>query len=635
MPGICGIISQRAEQELPGKLSDMMRRMAHHPWYVQQFYHAPLASVALGRVSLGFVNTAPQPAFNEEGRLVAVMDGELYDENRWRAQLAASGRRFQGESQAEALIHGYEQDAVEFFGRLEGKFAAAIWDSAAERLVLVNDRFGMKPVYYAHVPGKLLFASELKAVLADPDVPRKPWLRGIAQFFSYGHLLGDDTMLEDIRVLPPAAWLVYDLREDRLSVGRHWRLDRLAGRPTLTKAELFDRADAAFEKAVARRVSGPGRLGIALSGGLDGRTILAAVDHDRVPIRSVCMGVKGSLDHQSAQQLSALSNHDHHAYILGPNLLAQFERHLTNMVYLTDGHYLDQCIVVPMLSYYRELGIEILLRGHAGELMHMDKAYSFSLDRAAWKLGDEAALKQWLFGHLRAYMLSGVDAPLLKGVSRLQMESLACESLNACLKQSASVQPLLQRVWHLFVTERLRRETAMSLAMIGSMVETRIPFLDSDLLEVLLSAPPDFKVGDAIQSFILQRRKPAFLDVINSNTGARVGAGLARRRMATLRMKVLARLGVHGYQPYERLGPWLRHELRPLVRSILLSDQCLDRGVLHPDTVGKVVEQHLADKRNHTYLLMAMMIFELGQRRFVDGEPSDVTLTAGSRTSCD
>jgi asparagine synthase (glutamine-hydrolysing) len=159
----------------------------------------------------------------------------------------------------------------------------------------------------------------------------------------------------------------------------------------------------------------------------------------------------------------------------------------------------------------------------------------------------------------------------------------------------------------------LRRETALSLMEFGSVVETRLPYLDSDLIELLLAAPPRLKLGDTIQTYILRRHRPVFLDVVNTNTGARLGAGRLERLAAKARMKILAKLGVKGYQPYERLGLWLRRELRPLVQKLLLNPACLDRGVFNPDTVRAVVSSHLEGRRNQTFLLLNLMIFELGQ----------------------
>ncbi len=331
--------------------------------------------------------------------------------------------------------------------------------------------------------------------------------------------------------------------------------------------------------------------------------------------------MRGSLDHRCAQQMAALSNRDHHCCLLDDRFLSSYANHMRHMVHLTDGHYLDQCIVIPTLPKYRELGIQILLRGHAGELMHMDKAYNFSLDQEGWNIQSEAALRTWLSRHIRAYMLDGLSKPLLANSSVGEMQTLADASLSEALGESQGVDPQLHRIWHLFITQRLRRETAMSMAKIGTMFETRLPFLDNGVISTLLSVPPHWKRSDEIQAFILGRRKPQFLSVVNANTGTSLGAGKFRRRTAHFRNRVLAKLGVPGYQPYERLGLWLRRELRPWVEEVLLAPRTLERGIFRPETIRDVVKNHTERRQNHTALLLALLIFELGQREFIDDEP--------------
>jgi asparagine synthase (glutamine-hydrolysing) len=594
----------------------MARRLRHHPWYAEHSHVEPAAG--LGRVSLGFVNPAAQPAFNEDHSLLAVMEGEIYDYDEQRQTLESSGHLFQGESHAELLLHGFEQAGQSFFCGLHGMFAAAIWDRTARRLILVNDRFGMKPLYYARLSGRILFASEIKALLVASGVGRRSHPRGLAQFFTYGQLLGTDTLLEGVCLLPAAGWLTYETQNGRAAIDRYWRL-RPASAPRRTDTDILDGITQAFTRAVERRTRGTARLGLSLSGGLDARTILAVIDPER-PVTTVSLGIEGSLDLRCAREMARLARRPFHPYVLKIDFLSRFEEHLRHMVHLTDGQYLSQCIVMPTLPFYRELGVDVLLRGHAGELMHMTKAYNFSFDLEALALRDAAGLEAWLFRHLRTYMLEGAGDDLFARPYRGQFDALALESLRECLSESEGVDPPQQRIAHLFLAQRSRRETALSLAKLGSVVETRLPYLDNDLIGALLAAPPRLKLGETIQAHILRRHMPAFLGVVNANTGAQLGASRLVRRFAQARLKVFAKLGVRGYQPYERLGRWLREDLRPLVEQTLLSPRCSDRGVFNPPAVRRIVDGHLNRGRNHTFLLMAMMIFECAQRQFVDGD---------------
>jgi asparagine synthase (glutamine-hydrolysing) len=255
--------------------------------------------------------------------------------------------------------------------------------------------------------------------------------------------------------------------------------------------------------------------------------------------------------------------------------------------------------------------------------MHMTKAYNFSLDGAALALGDEAGLFDWLWRHLQAFMLDGTGGRLFAPACRGEVEALARASLHDALAETAGTEPPVHRIWQTFLNQRLRRETALSLVEFDSVVETRLPYLDNELVEELFAAPPGLKLGEAIQAHTLRRHRPEFLKVVNVNTGTVVGAGRLRRSVCNFRRRVLAKLGVKGYQPYERLGLWLRRELRPLVERLLLSDRCLGRGVFDPDGLRAVVDGHMSRRANHTYLLLALMIFETGQQLFTDGGGSE------------
>lgn len=621
MPGIFGVACQAPAPAISTLTGDMAARMMRHPWYAEDHWADLAGRAVLGRVALRPDNAAGPPAVEADGTLVAVMDGEVYDYLAQRRTLEAAGYEFESVGHAELLRHGYQHCGPAFFRGLHGKFAAALWDGRARRLVLVNDRFGMKPLYYVRTPGRFLFASALRALFADSAVGRGTDTRGLAQFFTFGQFLGEDTLVAGVRLLPAAGWLVYDADADRVSLDRYWRLEaRPAARTT---AESLDRIDTVFGSAVERCVADTAGLGLSLSGGLDARTILALAARPGRPLSTLSLGMTGGMDHRSAAEMAKLAGCPHNPVVLGEEFLANYEAHLREMVQLTDGQYLCQCIVMPTLPVYRDLGIRVLLRGHAGELMHMTKAYNFSLDRQALAAGDEAGLMEWLWRHMQAFMMDGTNGRLFAPAHRGATEELARDSLRSCLEETAGTEPQVHRIWRLFLSQRLRRETALSLAEFDSVVETRLPYLDNEVIDELFAAPPGLKLRDAIQTHILRRRRPEFLKVVNVNTGTVVGAGPVRRAASKFRMKVLAKLGVSGYQPYERLGLWLRRELRPLVRRLLLCERFLGRGVFDPQTVRAVVDDHLNCRRNHTYLVLALMIFETAQRTLVDGDDAE------------
>lgn len=609
MPGICGFAGPLPHGDAECSLADMIDRMTHHSWYRKKAFIAPGGGVALGRVSLGGGWDAAGPALADGESGAAFLDGEIYG-----ASVEESQRRL-----LDACAGGAGPDS--WLSSLQGLFSGAVWDGTRERLLLVNDRFGMKPLYYARGARGLVFASEVKALLRRGAVSRALDLQGLVSFFHYGQLFGERTFYEEIRVLPPGSVLEYRPVEDSLAERRYFRLASRRPEPGVSDEEHLTRLGALVKAGVERRLTPEAPMGLSLSGGLDSRTILAVVDEKRFPMTTVCVGVPGSIDQRSARRMAALTGSRHCEFLVDRDVLDRFEDHLRELVWLTDGHLRSQIITLPTLPKYRELGIEVLLRGHAGELLHMRKAYDFSMKPELVAVRDESRLEAWLRQRLGGWMLQGVEGPLLKGMTGEELEERSRALLRDLLDELGEDDPPVHRVWRLFITQRLRRLVATAMLEYGSLLRVRLPYLDNDLIDAVLSSPPELKLGDAVQARLLARCRPEFLGIVNANTGVRVGAGPLRNWAGNFRRRAFAKLRVPGYQPYERLGLWLRRELRPLVERILLDRRCLDRGVFEPETVRRVLAAHASRRANHTYLILTLLSFELGQRMFLeDGE---------------
>lgn len=598
----------------------MCHKLTHYSWQRASEQIAPDGTVGLGAVVLD--HQAGTSGLSSDHATLCAYEGEVYDAADARATLVRQGIRVQDDHMATLLVRGVWLEGRHFFERMHGSFAVAVWDGERKKLTLVNDRFGLRPVYYVHAHGRLTFASEICALLQDATIDRAISPAGLGQFMAFGHFFGAATFFGDVRLLPAGSILEYDATDDRLSVTQY-----ASSHPddvtAMALPEMLDLATRRFVEAVQRSTGVPasGPYGLSLSGGLDARTILAAVP-SHVPLTTVSLGMPGSMDHDSAAVLSALANRRHHQQMLDHAFLSTFEENLRQMVRLTDGHYLDQGIVMTTLPLYRELGIKTLLRGHAGELCHMRKAYAYSLDADGERIDNDAALRAWLLSHLTDYMIGAVDGRVLSPRLGTDVREVAAAALDAALAPLQPVQPPLQRLWHLFVRERLRRETVASLHMFQNFAEVRVPYLDGPLVDLLLALPPQMKLDATLQSHILEKMRPEFLGVTNANTGAPMNAGPWRSKMSELRMKVFAKLGVAGYQPYERLGLWLTRELKPLVHGTLLSERFLDRGLFDADGVRRAIAQHESRERNHTFLLMGMLIVELAHQEVFEMTPS-------------
>jgi len=622
MPGLAAVALPK-RPDLRDLLDCMLGRMSHGQ-HVRMEHGPHSVAVAVGVVARR--HPAGHAMFaRAAGGVGTVIDGEIYDADRERAQLEKGGVAFGGDSHAELLLRGYETEGRAFLERLHGVFSALIWNEPEGTLTVITDRFGMRPTYVARPAGAFVVASEIQAVLCAPGVDASSDEDGVAAFFAFGHFFGDSTLVRGVRALPPATCGVYRIADDSYHEERYWT--HRPGATLNSPEDAVSSLDEALVAAVDRRAKPGERLGLSLSGGLDARTILALMPNG-VDLRTVSLGIEGSLDHRSATALAAAASVPHTNYVLDAAFLLNFERHLRAMVQLTDGHYLDQAIVMPTLNVYRELGIDFLHRGHGGELLHMKKAYAYSLDAEA--LGaSEPALEEWLFKNLTGYMLAGVPDELFT----FDVRGRAREALRSALSRTEPGRRPADRVWQLFLNERLHRETALSMQIFHSVATVRMPFIDNDVVSVLLSIPADMKLGETLQAALLRRRRPEFLRVTNTNTGAPVGAGRLAREVGYARMRIAAKLGMKGYQPYERLGLWLRRELRELVTSTLLGDRLLEGGLFRPAVVRRIVEEHFSQQANHTFLLMALLVFVIGEglRHDPPARSGELTLSALQR----
>jgi asparagine synthase (glutamine-hydrolysing) len=611
MSGICGIVSVDVNQDHGGVLEQMLRATNLSMHLRTQSWSA--FGVAMGQLTASFSDSTCRSVDGGAPGSFAAVAGRILNLDELVSQLPDRNGRGILPSQGEFLEAGLRAQGAGFLRKVRGSFAAALWNETQRKLTLVSDAFGSQPLYVADLGERIAFGSSLSAVVSAAGLGNEIDPVGLSQFFTFGQYLEDNTSHSAIRVLPAATVFSWSPCQQRAHEEVYWQPGSAAVSYRST-SDALEQVDLSFAESVRRASSGSGKLGLSLSGGLDSRTILAAIDHRSVSLQSVCSAIEGSIDQRCATEIARLVGCRHYGHCLDRDFLASFGHHLRNMVRLTDGQYLSQCIVMPTLPVYRDLGIDVLMRGHGGELMHMNKAYNFSVDREAMAIRSDEELEAWLWKKLQAHMLQGVGRPLFLRRIECDVAGFARQSLRAALDKAGHLETPLQKIQYLFVSQRMRRETPLSMKKFASVTEPRMPYYDADLVDALLAAPADLKLGETAQYHILRKRRPEFLKVTNANTGAPMGAGPLRRCVAGFRRRVFAKLGVRGYQPYERLGLWLRNELQSEIRSVLLSDQCADRGVFDPNTVRHVFKQHSSGQANHTFLLMALTIFEVGQR---------------------
>ena len=296
MCGIVGVASRGSAAD--ARTLDAMRdRMRHRGPDDAGTWLSADGCVALAHRRLSILDLSPaghQPMLRDGGRLALTFNGEVYNFRELRDELAGLGERFATGTDTEVVLAAYRRWGEGCVARLEGMFALALYDADARRLLLARDRVGEKPLFYRHAGGRLAFASELKALMADPGFPRE-LDRGALEFYlAYGYVPGERCILAGAAKLPAGSAAVYDLERDTLRVWRYWELPAPYRGPRQEAEPLVDELEALLEGSVRRQLVADVPVGILLSGGLDSSvvTALAARVSDR-PVKTFTVTFPG------------------------------------------------------------------------------------------------------------------------------------------------------------------------------------------------------------------------------------------------------------------------------------------------------------------------------------------------------
>ena len=278
------------------------------PWQTRVGY-PPRPGVALGhrRLSIIDLSGGHQPLANENDTVWVVFNGEIYNFPALRQRLEGSGHTFRTQSDTETLVHLYEDEGLGFLKHLQGMFALALWDARRGRLVIARDRLGKKPLYYRHERGRLLFGSELKALLAVPGVPREIDPGAIDEYLTYQYVPHPNTMFRGLRKLPPAHYAVFGDGDFRVS--DYW--DPLYDREVdLPDEEYRRQLRERLTESVEMRLVSDVPLGAFLSGGVDSSLIVALMQQAQVgrPVRTFSIGF-AEAEYDETQHARAIADH--------------------------------------------------------------------------------------------------------------------------------------------------------------------------------------------------------------------------------------------------------------------------------------------------------------------------------------
>ncbi|MEA2125193.1 MAG: hypothetical protein QOI80_1975 [Solirubrobacteraceae bacterium] len=636
MCGICGWVGPGDRALAPGELARMNDTIRHRGPDGQGEWFGTGAdgrlSIAIGHRRLRIIDlseASAQPMVSADGQVVVTYNGEIYNFRELRDELRASGAEFRSTGDTEVVLRAYEAWGEGAFARLDGMFAAAIWDGRSGRLLLARDRTGKKPLFYWTDGRSLAFGSEIKAVLAAPGVPRTADVSRLAEFLTFGYVPNPATLHTGIAQVPPAS--VVAVTADGVEPPRqYWSvLDHRGGRPE--HGDLLADVRQLLEAAVVRRMVADVPLGALLSGGVDSSLVVALMQRHAVePVHTFAIGFSddASFDERGyARQVADHLGTRHTEFAVELDAVRLMDR----LLWHHDQPYMDSSAIPTYVvcemarrhvtvalngdggdevfggyDRFRAAALSVrlptpLVRGisRATSMLPVDHSY-FSPRRRLLRFLEQAdrpvesRYQSWiavagedLLPQLaRPDVLRAAAGPVLESMDRRYAE--------------ASELPMLDRILYANFTTYLPDDLAVKMdrMSMAHSLETRSPFLDTALMERLAAVPARQKVG-------LRRLKPilrnAFWDVLPEP--------IWNRRK-------------HGFGV--PMGTWFRGELGTMFEDEVLAADARTRDLLETDTLQRIYREHRASEVEHGFRLWTVLTLEHWLRsldRPLDGKP--------------
>lgn len=579
-------------------------------------------SVGLGAARLSIIDLAHghQPLCNETGSIWAVQNGEIYNYQDLRADLLQRGHHLATHSDTEVLVHLYEEHGDDFVQRLHGMFAFAIWDASRQRLLLARDRLGVKPLMYMLHNGRLLWGSEIKAILTA-GVPRRVDPAALHDYLSFDYVPGPRTMFDGIRKLQAGHLLIWD---GDLRIRRYWDVPGKHQEVGRDQEELRTHLRGLLEDAVREAMVSDVPVGAFLSGGLDSSVIVALMSRvAQGPVRTFSVGFRERSYNELpyARMVAEWYGTDHHEVIVEPHI----EEVIHEIVDHFDEPFADSSAVA---SYY----VSAVARQHVKVVLSGDGGDEIFGGYTIYQADRLAHLYRRLPDMLGARVIPGVvgwlpasegkmswDLKARRFVERARLDPLTAHAswrviftqemkerlyadgeverhdsldLLRAYFDAYSNNDLLNRFLYVdtkisLVDDMLTKVDRMSMA---NSLEVRVPLLDHRLVEWMSQVPSSLKVRGLDLKYL-------FKDVARD---------LLSRKIVDRR-----KAGFHVPIP-----GWIKHELRPLIAEQLSPATVARQGIFNPDYVGELLDAHRSGSENYSRNIWGLLIFSLWYDRF-------------------
>jgi asparagine synthase (glutamine-hydrolysing) len=637
---MCGIAGQvRAdgapvEQELVAR---MCAAQEHRGPDSRGLHVSGPVGLGIQRLRIIDLDTGDQPIYNEDGSVAVVLNGEIYNYAELREELLRAGHTLATKGDTEVIAHLYEELGTGCVSKLHGMFSFALWDSRRKRLFIARDRVGKKPLFYSFRGGVLSFASELRALSQDPGVPSEIDPEAIDAYLAYGYIPAPLSIFRDVRKLPPAHQLVFE--SGALTVERYWRLDYARKRSFADPRELDEQIRAALRKAVGRRMVADVPVGAFLSGGIDSSAVVAAMaEQSPEPVKTFSVGfADASVDElPRARLIAERFSTDHHELIVEPDAVELLPKLVRQYGEPFGDHSALACFYLAELA--RE-HVTVALNGDGGDESFAGyQRYTSNVLAARFE-----RLPAPLRGAIAAggaRVGAGADPRALRSRAQRFATRVGGDRHSRYLSQVNVFDAGERRA--LYAPELAAAVTAADADrfLLDPWREASGDALLDQLLEVdaTVYLPGDLlpKIDIATMAFSLEARSPLLdhelMELAASIPPAQKASGVQR--------KVALRRALRGWVPDAILdgtkqgfelpvANWLRTDLAPYAREVLLDPASAQRGWTRPEAVEQLIDQHVAGAADHGRKLWALLTLELWAQSLAEA-PSEPAALQGA-----
>ncbi|MDI7258451.1 MAG: asparagine synthase (glutamine-hydrolyzing) [Thermodesulfobacteriota bacterium] len=632
MCGICGKLNYDAAWPVEEGLIRRMCSVLVHRGPDDEGVYTD-GPIGLGHRRLSIIDLSPaghQPMSNVDGTVWIVFNGEIYNFLDLRGDLEKKGYRFRSRSDTEVLLHLYEAEGVDCLQRLRGMFAFAIWDARKQLLFLARDRLGKKPVFYRAGPTCLIFASEIKAILEDPEVKREVDPVAIHHYLTYQYVPSPFCAFKGLSKLPPAHYLL--CQDGKVEVNRYWKLSYLPKYPVTTdrqRRQLEEELLVRFEEAVRLRLISDVPLGAFLSGGVDSSAVVAMMSRlMNQPVKTFSIG----FDEASYNELPyarIVANRfktDHTEFKVKPDAVEV----LSKLVWYYNEPYADSS-AIP--TYY----VSKLAREHVTVALNGDAGDENFAGYGRYAANEFARRYDKILRTFNPRWVQSIISKLPSGQNQNNF-IWVLKRFSEELNKSPEIRNLgwlchfdNEKKGQLYTEDfkaRMNGIDSNELLLEKYQEAEADDFIDSTLYsDVMMYLPDDLLVKVDITSMAnsLEARSP-FLDHVFMEFVAKIPAELKLRGKKT---KWILKQTLRNILPPEILDRkkmgfgvpidhWLRNELKPMAYDLLLGQRSLERGYFKKDFIQKMLDEHCSAKWNWHYHIWNLLMLELWHRMFID-----------------